>query len=225
MPELDPFDARLGAGIRAFADRAQTSVDAAAMAEHARRHRRTGRLSWLGVAVPVPVSILIVLGLLLLALALAFGAGAPWSHQGSVLPIALASPTAPQPLAGHDPHRQLADARADADRRPGRPRARHRDRLLSGAVPGHDHARQKGIAHTQGVVIEVTTDMDDPRVTGTGTYHLDSTRPERWGSPRERSGSSRPTEPGKAPAPGRPGTTSAPAISPAGSRARGRTPA
>ena len=32
MPELEPFDARLEAAVHAFADRAQTSVDAAAMA-------------------------------------------------------------------------------------------------------------------------------------------------------------------------------------------------
>ena len=35
MPELDPFDARLRAGVRSFADRALTSVDAAATADAA----------------------------------------------------------------------------------------------------------------------------------------------------------------------------------------------
>jgi len=65
MPELDPFDARLEAAVHRFADRAQTSVDAAATAERAMRSRHRGRFRWLRVAVPVPVSILVVLALLM----------------------------------------------------------------------------------------------------------------------------------------------------------------
>ena len=34
MPELEPFDARIEAAVHAFADRVQTSVDAAATAEY-----------------------------------------------------------------------------------------------------------------------------------------------------------------------------------------------
>ena len=48
MPELDPFDARLTAAVHAFADRAATDVDAAAMAERAVGRRRAGAFAWLG---------------------------------------------------------------------------------------------------------------------------------------------------------------------------------
>ena len=40
MPELEPFDARIEAAVHAFADRALTSVDAAATAERAMRPRQ-----------------------------------------------------------------------------------------------------------------------------------------------------------------------------------------
>jgi hypothetical protein len=168
MPELNPFDTRLEAEIRAFADRALTSVDAAAMAEHATRHRRAGRLSWHGVVVPVPVSILIVLALLLAALALSLGAGAPWSHQGSVLPIALASPTAAAP-ASHTPSPTPRPTPTVAPDAPAYATGTGSSTVQS---PGTTTLDAKGIAHTQDVVIELTADMDDPRVTGTGTYQL-----------------------------------------------------
>ena len=82
MPELEPFDTRLGAAVHAFADRAQTSVDAAATADHAMRQRHRGRLAWLGIAVPVPVSILVVLVLLVLALAASLGIGGSKARPG-----------------------------------------------------------------------------------------------------------------------------------------------
>ena len=92
MPEPTSFDARLEAAVHAFADRATTSVDAAAVAAHAARARHHGPLAWLGVSVPVPVSILVTLLLLLLAFILAFPGGAPWDRRSSVVPIATASP-------------------------------------------------------------------------------------------------------------------------------------
>jgi hypothetical protein len=186
MPELDPFDTRLEAGIHAYADRALTSVDAAATAERAMRRRRTGPLTWLGVTVPVPVSILIVLALLLLALALSFGAGAPWSHQGSVLPITLASPTAaapaatppatPAPTATTDP---ATDGQGDE--------------VLAGtmtlvlATP-YSETRAGAVTRLRDGVITTAAQMSDPRVSGTGTWQVSadvySTTGPRWGAYR-----------------------------------------
>ena len=169
MPELDPLESRLESGIRAFADRALTSVDAAATAEHARHHGRTARLSWPGIAVPIPVSILVVLALLLLALALSLGAGAAWDRQSSVLPIALASPSAPAP-ASHNPSPTPRPTPTVAPDAPANATGTGSSTVQS---PGTITLDTKGIAHRQGVVIELTADMDDPRVTGTGTYQLD----------------------------------------------------
>ena len=154
MPELDPFDARLGAGVRAFADRAETSVNAAAMAEHARRHRRTGRLSWLGVAVPVPVSILVVLGMLAAFAGWSVTGGGPFRLGITLGPRPLPSPTAaPTPSATVTPTPSpMPTVAPDA--------AAHVTGTGSSTVQsvGKTMLDAKGIAHTQGIVIVVTTE-------------------------------------------------------------------
>ncbi len=94
-----PFDARLEAAVHLFADRAQTSVDAAATAERAMGQRHHGPLAWLGIAVPVPVSILVVLALLVLALVVSLGIGAPRRGQDAALPVVAVSPAAASPPA------------------------------------------------------------------------------------------------------------------------------
>jgi hypothetical protein len=68
MPELSPFEARLAAGLRRFADGADTRVDAAEVARRAMSRRRVGTFTWLGLPLPIPSWIVLLLGLLLLTL-------------------------------------------------------------------------------------------------------------------------------------------------------------
>lgn len=101
MHDPDTFDARLEAAVRGFADRAQTSVDAATVAARAARARRHGPLAWLDMSVPVPVPVLLALVLLLVPVAWTMTGTAPWLHRATVTPIATASPspTVPPPTA------------------------------------------------------------------------------------------------------------------------------
>ncbi|MCU0478197.1 MAG: hypothetical protein MUE92_05570 [Chloroflexi bacterium] len=96
MPELDPFDVRLTAAVRAFADRSETSVDATAMAERAigRRRRPAGAFAWLTSPLPVPAGIVLLLGLLLAALLGATMIGGAWrDDRSSVIPPSTPSPS------------------------------------------------------------------------------------------------------------------------------------
>lgn len=177
MPELDPFDARLEAAVHGFADRAQTSVDAAATAERAMLHRHRGRLAWLGIAVPVPVSILVVLGLLVLALAASLGIGAPRRGQDAALPVVAVSP------AATDAATRTADPALDGEG----------DEVVSGALTlalttPYTETRAGDVARLRDGVITVTARMSDPRVSGTGAWRVSAdlspaTGP-RWGAYR-----------------------------------------
>lgn len=88
MHELDRFEARLAAAVHAMADRAETDVDAVAVAERAIRSGRGGRLAWVWSSVPVPVGILLLLGLLVGLLAWSVAVGGP---RGDQFPAVLAS--------------------------------------------------------------------------------------------------------------------------------------
>ena len=166
MAELSRFDARLEHAVQAFADRAQTSVDAVAVATRASGHRRTGPRVVLGRAVPVPVSVL-VLGALLVALA-------GWSLTGGgPIPVRIwlgpvATPTAvptPSPTPSPTPNPTPTVA-------PDAPAYVTGIGIRTVQSAGTTTLDKKGIAHTLGIVIGFATNLDDPRVSGTGTYRL-----------------------------------------------------
>ena len=178
MPELEPFDTRLGAAVHAFADRAQTSVDAAATAERAMRSRHRGRLGWLGIAVPVPVSILIVLTLLVLALVASLGIGAPRRGPDAALPAVAVSPAAPSPSGSATPG-PATDGKGDE--------VVAGTAILALTTP-YTVSRAGDVARLRDGVITVTTRMSDPRVSGTGTWRVNAdlypaTGPQ-WGAYR-----------------------------------------
>lgn len=167
MPELDPFDIRLEASVRAFADAARTHVDAAATAERAIRRGRAGGLSWLGYAVPVPVSILIVLALVLLALALSLGIGSPRRQEGVVPPVAIASaPSTPASPAS------LPPAPVPSPDGEGDEIVAGTERLVLPTDWAETAARDT--AWIRESVITTTASMNDPRVRGTGTWQANA---------------------------------------------------
>ena len=158
MAELNPFDARLEHAVQAFADRAQTSVDAVAVAALATGHRRTGPWVALGRAVPV---------LLVAALLVAF---AGWSLTGGgPIPVRIwlgpeTTPTAaPTPSPTPSPTPTVA---------PDAPAYVSGTGIRTEQSVGTTTLDKKGIAHTLGVVIGFAIHLDDPRVSGTGTYRL-----------------------------------------------------
>ena len=186
MPELDRFDTRLEAGVQAFADRARTSVDAAAVAAGAMRHRRAGPSSWLGVAVPVPVSMLVVLVLLVLALALSLGVGAGRNHQLLVAPGPTATPTA-SPADGAASATPNASATLDPAT------DGQADEVITGSLAlalttPYTETREGAVTHLRDGVITVTALMSDPRVSGSGTWRVSADRYSgsgpRWGPHR-----------------------------------------
>jgi hypothetical protein len=75
MPELQPFEARLAVAVRSFADRADTRVDATAVAERSMRNRPSAGAGWLRRTVSVPVWILLAIALLIALFAAALQAG------------------------------------------------------------------------------------------------------------------------------------------------------
>ena len=180
MPELKPFDVRLEAAVHGFADRAQTSVDAAAMAERVMRHRHRGRLAWLGAAVPVPIPILLVLALLVLALVASLGIGAPRRGQDAALPIVQASPAAVSPGASTPGTSAVPDPGTDGKG----------DEIVAGTAilaltTPYTESSVGATSRLRDGVITVTARMSDPRVSGTGTWRVNAdlypTTGPRWG--------------------------------------------
>jgi hypothetical protein len=165
MPELDPFDARLTSAVRAFADRAETGVDAMAVAAHAVRPRRRGAFAWLAVPLPVPAAVVIATALLAALLAWSVGAGAPWGHRTSLVPVP--APTeAPAPTTTLDPGTSPAPSAG--------PSAAKGDVLVTGtevvAVQTYGRSEKAGDVTRMRDVVATTVDtMSDPRVTGKGT--------------------------------------------------------
>lgn len=166
MPELDSFDVRLEHAVHAFADRAQTRVDAVAVAGQAIGHRRTGPLAVLGRSVPVPVPVLVIPLLLVALVGWSLTEGGPFPFHLWLGPAA--TPTAaPTPSPTPSPTPQPTPTVA-----PDAPAYVTGTGSSTRPSAGTTTVDRDGISHTSGVVIEVTTEMDDARVAGTGTYRL-----------------------------------------------------
>jgi hypothetical protein len=157
MPELDRFEARLTSAVHAFADRAETSVDAVVVAERAVGPRRGGALAWLWRTVPVPISTLLLLGVLAAVAFWSIQVGGPWNRSAPVVPppapTATPSPT-PSPTPTPDPRPAYVTGTTTITV------------VTEGTV-----VEAGGVTKLRGVVATTTDTMDDPRVTGTGTVH------------------------------------------------------
>jgi hypothetical protein len=162
MPELDLFEARLAAAVRAFADRAVTQVDAVTVADRAiGRRRRFASVVWLGRPLPVAASLLLVLGLLLALLAWSVQVGAPWDRRTSIIP--LPAPTAtgfPTPAATPIPSTDGAGVEYAIGRG-----------TFSIVQPGTS-TLVGGVTQVRGFVAASTDAMNDRRVTGDGRLEL-----------------------------------------------------
>jgi hypothetical protein len=159
MPELDPFETRLTAAVRSFAGRAETRVDAAAVAEQVVGSRRRS-LGALGRVVPVPVSILLLLGLLLAMLAWSIGGGAPWSNRALV--------ALPQPTASQSPAEAVSPTPAPTTNGQGAQHVTGSARLVLAKAPSR--TMQAGVTRERGGISTITALMTDRRVSGTGTF-------------------------------------------------------
>jgi hypothetical protein len=168
MPELDPFETRLSATVHAFADRAETKVDAMEVAERVVGRRRVGSFAWLGRPLPVAASLLVTLGLLLALLAWSVQVGGPWDRRSSVVPPPAPTETpAAAPTAAATP----TSAPTPAPTTDGvGPELVTGTELVSvqtyGTSVGVD-----GVTQMRGVVATSVDTMNDPRVTGTGVIH------------------------------------------------------
>lgn len=120
MPELQHFEVRLSTAVRSFADRAETSVDATAVAERAIRRRPSAGVGWLERTVSVPVWILLIV-LLLALFAVALQVGSVWDVRSSgivVCPVGT-DPDRGGPVGQGRPHFEFGAPMA-VDRQSGR---------------------------------------------------------------------------------------------------------
>ncbi len=174
MPELDPFEGRLAAAVRAFADRADTRVDPVAVAGRAIGRRRFASLAWLERPVPVPVSILLILGLLLALLAWTAQVGAPWDQRTSVVPLPAPTRTA-TPTATPVP---ITYPTGPA----------HVTGTSNFSASSGEETKVGDVTQTRGIVLIDRATMSDPRVSGTATGHLSvdayGTVGPEWGTSR-----------------------------------------
>ena len=169
MPEVEPFEARLAAAVHAFADRAETKVDAMEVAERVVGRRRVGTFAWLGRPLPVAASVLVTLAPAARAPRLVRPGG---RSVGPALVRRAAAGPDRDPHGGPDGSRDSDhDAHARANHRRGGPRARHRDRGRLGADLRDVGAACDGVTQMRGVVATTVDTMNDPRVTGTGVIH------------------------------------------------------
>ncbi len=163
MPELDVFEARLTEAVHSFAGRAETRVDAAAVAERTVRRRGIGSLGRLGRLLPVPVSILLLLALLLAMLAWSIGAGAPWSNRAVVLVPVPTATAAVTPAASPTPTPVPSTTGTG-------------DQYVVGTESGvflvTDYTSTKvgDVTQMRGGTTSSVMTMNDRRVTGTMTY-------------------------------------------------------
>lgn len=164
---FDPFDARLGAAVQGFADRAQTRVDAVAVANRAIGHQRTGPWAVLGRAIPVPVSILVLLALLLAGLAWTVQGGAPWERRTALVPAPMTTPIAnPAPSATASP------APAYSPDGQGDERVKGTEMIVVVTQPAQQQVG--AVLQMRGGAATVSMAMDDPRLVGTGTWSFGS---------------------------------------------------
>jgi hypothetical protein len=154
MPELDPFDARLTSAVRAFADRAETSVDAAAVAERAIGHRGRSAFAWLGRPLPVSASIVLLAGLLLAMFGWSLGAG---SRRDHAVPAPAVTPT-PTPTTTARP--------SIGGRSPAHVSGTETFEITTPPASADDGA----VTHLRDGTAAVVDAMTDRRVSGTGTF-------------------------------------------------------
>jgi hypothetical protein len=165
MPELDPFDIRLQHAVQAFADRADTRVDAVVVAERAMRRRRRGAWVVLGRAVPVPIVLLAAPVLLLVFLGWSLSGGGP-------LPIRVWLAPVPTPGAMPTPSPTLLPSPAPTVE-PLAPAFVSGTGTSTQVAPTASPPGQGNLPSVTGAVIEVATVTSDPRTAGTGTFRLD----------------------------------------------------
>jgi hypothetical protein len=162
MPELDPFEARLAAAVHAFADRAETDVDAMAVAERAIGTRRTrGRLGWIWASVPVPVAVLITLGLLVGLLAWSVSVGSQHRDPRSFVVSPTPTPTATvAPTATATPV-PTTDGQGD-------------EYVMGTATVTLTTPTSETVVgdatQIRGGIMTIEAPMNDPRVSGTATF-------------------------------------------------------
>ena len=185
MPELDPFETRLTAAVHAFADRAETKVDAMEVAERVVGRRRLGSFAWLGRPLPVVASVLITLGLLLALLAWSVQVGGPWDRRTSVVPPPAPTETpAAAPTAAATPTSTPTPVPITDGIGP-----EHVTGTEVVSVQTYGTSVQAGdVVQMRGVVATTVDTMNDARVTGTGVIHgeNDSYGPvgPQWGTYR-----------------------------------------
>jgi len=168
MPEVEPFEARLAAAVHAFADRAETKVDAMEVAERVVERRRVGSFAWLGRPLPVVASVLITLGLLLALLAWSVQVGGPWDGRTSVVPPPTATATA---TAGPSAAATPAPAPTPVPTTDGiGPEHVTGTEVVSVQTYGTS-VQAGGVVQMRGVVATTVDTMNDARVTGTGVIH------------------------------------------------------
>jgi hypothetical protein len=169
MPELDPFETRLTAAVRAFADRAETKVDAMEVAEQVVGRRRVGSFAWLGRPLPVAASVLVTLGLLLALLAWSVQVGGPWDRRSSVVPPPAPTETrATAPTAAATPSSTPTPAPTTDGVGPEHVSGTE---VVSVQTYGASVRAVDGVTQMRGVVATSVDTMNDPRVTGTGVIH------------------------------------------------------
>lgn len=163
MAELDPFELRLTRAIRSVADRADTRVDAIAVATEAigRRRPRPAILAWRRLPAPALILLLLALSLALFGLSSMIGAMrdrsmlvVPPPTQPALATGALAPTATPLPSDGGRGARNVAGTGSFAIVDPGT------------TVRGGDGTQVRGFVATS------TDAMSDPRASGTGTLRL-----------------------------------------------------
>lgn len=157
MRELDPFEARLAAAVHAFADSAETSVDAMEVAERSIRRRRRGILAWAVMPLPVPAAVLVTLALLVGLLAWSVSVGGPRPGPLPLVPAPSATPTVsqkPTPVPATDGQGDENVVGAEA----------------TTLVSDYTQTKVGDVTQVRGVVLKVVETMNDPRVSGTGTF-------------------------------------------------------
>jgi hypothetical protein len=168
MAELDPLEVRLTAAVRAFADRADTKVDAAAVAGRAIGRRRFGSLAWLGQPLPASAAILVTLALLLALLAWSAQVGAPGDPRGVVAPLPVStasrSPEAAQTLAPTTTPVPSTPGTGD----------QHVTGTETGVIlaTGYTSTTVGDVTQLRGGVITAIQIMNDRRVTGDATFRF-----------------------------------------------------
>lgn len=155
MPELDPFEMRLAAAVHALADRADTRVDAAAVARETIGRRPFWSIARSWLQVPLPAAVLLILALALVAGTAFVGGLRDRPSLFAPLPTPTSEVTvAPSPTGDVTGFSSVTGTGT-----------------FSIVSPGTTAEVGDG-TQVRGYVATGTVVMDDPRVTGTGTLRL-----------------------------------------------------